>query len=637
MKYLFTVFILLFFLNILKAQEFGEVSEEELKMTTCEEEPDADAVLLLDLMDMQINKHFEIKTRIHQRFKILTEEGKKKADVRIPYYYEDHVYGIDAVAYSPDGKEYELDSDNIFEEEVKNTRIKSFAIPGVEVGSVIEYEFTVSSHVRATIDPWYFQSDCFTKFNRFSLILAPGFLYGKIDDNCEGYDIKMTTEDVPDPDNRSNSIKKFIWTARNIPSIKDEPYVDNIDDKKAKMYMVLQRYKDLYNDIVIGKSWDDIAKFIYPKMEKFLNEDDLSLSEANSITKDIPDELDKAKAIYEYIRDEIKQGEFKWYSNDEFKGPEDLIEAKKGGTMEKNFLLINMLRNIGLDAKPVMISTRSNGKFIYDFCNLDQFNSVLCYVRIKNEDYFLSTNQEYMPFGSLPYFMDVEKGLLVNEETGVVVNIKNNPILNRIEIKTEGQIDENGNITAESEFELRGYPAFDEREEMEKENFKKYIEDKVKELADNAEVDTVYYSLTDSTTGQMKININYTLPEYADLSQDMSYLRIPMFTNTEKNPFTRKERNFPVDFKYKIYSSEKVKFILPEGISVSEKPERSKEEIPECTYRRTYFSGDNYIECSRSYNLKSNIVMPKYYGEIRKLYEEMASADQEEVVFKKLK
>lgn len=136
------LFIILF--NNQYAQDFGEIPEELLKMTSLAEDPEEDAVIF-DKVVFKITRDFVLELKRHVRIKVFTEEGKKQANIELLLWHEDVIDDIEVISISPDGKEYELDSDNIFTEEGERTNKISFPIPGVEVGSVFDYEYSVRS------------------------------------------------------------------------------------------------------------------------------------------------------------------------------------------------------------------------------------------------------------------------------------------------------------------------------------------------------------------------------------------------------------------------------------------------------------------------------------------------------------
>ena len=186
MRTLTFTFMLIIFLSCLSmAQDFGDISDEELEMTSFENDPDADAVVLFDKGTLRITNDFMLEISRHVRIKILTEEGKENADVKIKYWYEDDFYDLEAASYSPEGEEFELDSDNIFEEESGKWNSVSFALPGVKVGSVIEYEYTIYSDYITNLQPWYFQGKNYTLLSELNITVPHGFTYNTLKSNFD--------------------------------------------------------------------------------------------------------------------------------------------------------------------------------------------------------------------------------------------------------------------------------------------------------------------------------------------------------------------------------------------------------------------------------------------------------------------
>ena len=144
-------FFILLFNNY--AQDFGDIPEELLKITNLVEDPEEDAAVIFDKASIKITKDFTLEIERHVRVKVFTEEGKKQANIELLLWHEDVIDDIEAISISPDGKEYELDSDNIFTEEGERTNKISFPIPGVEVGSVFDYSFSIRSEYISNLEP----------------------------------------------------------------------------------------------------------------------------------------------------------------------------------------------------------------------------------------------------------------------------------------------------------------------------------------------------------------------------------------------------------------------------------------------------------------------------------------------------
>ncbi len=100
---------------------------------------DAAMILYLEVYDDDV-KRFETE---YVRIKVFKEEGRKYANIEIPYSTELNVEEIRARTVKPDGKAVEFHGEALDQVYAKykraNLRAKVIALPDVQVGSVIEY------------------------------------------------------------------------------------------------------------------------------------------------------------------------------------------------------------------------------------------------------------------------------------------------------------------------------------------------------------------------------------------------------------------------------------------------------------------------------------------------------------------
>jgi hypothetical protein len=638
MKLFLSTIILFVLCSFSYAQDFGDVSEEELTMTLCTEEPDADVVILFDKCIMKITRDFDLIADFHTRIKILTEKGKEYANVKLSYWNDDKINDLDAVCYSPDGEEYELDSDNIFVEKGEKFTTISFAIPGVEIGSVIEYEYRHWSDDLFRLDPWVFQDRNFTKLSQLELYLQKGFSYNNVTLNTQFLDFKMTSDKIINPDNPHAKISRFTWKGKNVPGLKEEPFVDNFNDNYAKMYFILNSYQDSYSKLDFTKTWDNMAEILSKRFNKFIDQSGDTEDKAIEITKNETDPLIKANLIYNFVKSEIKLTDHKILFSDDFKEPNKVLDTKEGSSSDKNMLLINMLTHCGLDAKPLFISTRKNGFVVKDYVDYAQFNRLICRLVINNKTYFLNAGLKSNPFGYLTPSTDVGLGLLLDDDKGQIISVTPLKPLNKTKYNTELVI-ENESVKASTSITYNGYKALLERNDLEdkiESDIKEKVEEIIKDLYASAVLDSFYYSGVEKYDDPLVLNLTYTLPDYIHETDELVYFAFPFFSAITDNPFKRDYRQYSIDFNYTNLIAEEIKLILPSNLTLVEVPKNSKAGINNYTYSRTLFSSKDYIKCSRIKNLRVRNIHPKLYLPLKEMYSTMISSDQEQLVFKKI-
>ena len=101
------------------------------------------------------------------------------------------------------------------------------------------------------------------------------------------------------------------------------------------------------------------------------------------------------------------------YSSDGIKSAWD---KKSGSNGEINLILINLLRDAGLKAYPLLVSTKDNGTVntLYPF--LQQFNNTMACVVTENKTYILNAADKYNPAYLIPYDVVNNQAFIVDEK-----------------------------------------------------------------------------------------------------------------------------------------------------------------------------------------------------------------------------
>src|SRR6185437_9513993 len=127
--------------------DWRAVDPAELALKTSIVEKDADAEALFWEVRLDDSQPEEFSLRHYIRIKIYTERGKEsQSKVDIPYLGRTEIKDIAARVIKPDGSIVELKKTDIFERTIVKVsgaklKAKSFALPGVEPGAIIEYRW----------------------------------------------------------------------------------------------------------------------------------------------------------------------------------------------------------------------------------------------------------------------------------------------------------------------------------------------------------------------------------------------------------------------------------------------------------------------------------------------------------------
>jgi hypothetical protein len=176
------------------AADWPAISKEELAMADDPANPGASAILLYREVTTDDVKGFGTEYR---RIKILNDDGKKYADIEIPYVEGAfQIEGIQARTIRPDGTTVNFQG-QIFDRTALRARktkiqVKALTLPEVQKGSIIECSYTVRFRrkvpdvlknlkdyiidrtVVIPLETWLVQEDLFTRQARFTVRPLPG-------------------------------------------------------------------------------------------------------------------------------------------------------------------------------------------------------------------------------------------------------------------------------------------------------------------------------------------------------------------------------------------------------------------------------------------------------------------------------
>ena len=245
---------------------FQPPSPDELKMTSEPQAPGAAAILLFRQIDRDDNGRTSHEDN-YFRIKILKEDGRKYADVEIPYFKsEGNIVNIHARTIRPDGSIANFDG-KVFDKSIAKHRgykylAKTFTLPDVQVGSIIEYSYTVDlsehyvydSHWMLTISSQ--QDDKFSlrpyssSYRNFSLRWSWNALPPKTDPPKQGPDNIVRME------------------ADNIPAFQSEDFMPPENELKSRVDFI---YSEDSFEQDPTKYWKKVGKKLNDRLEGFVN------------------------------------------------------------------------------------------------------------------------------------------------------------------------------------------------------------------------------------------------------------------------------------------------------------------------------------------------------------------------------
>src|SRR5947207_1019524 len=127
--------------------DWRAVTPEELAMKAAKVEADADAEAIFWEVRIDDSSAENLSMQHYVRVKIFTDRGREKySKFDIPFSKGMKIKDIAARVIKPDGSAVEIQKEDIFEREIikangLKVKAKSFAVPGLEPGVIVEYRY----------------------------------------------------------------------------------------------------------------------------------------------------------------------------------------------------------------------------------------------------------------------------------------------------------------------------------------------------------------------------------------------------------------------------------------------------------------------------------------------------------------
>jgi hypothetical protein len=194
------------------------------------------------------------------------------------------------------------------------------------------------------------------------------------------------------------------WVMNNVPALKEEGYTTTVLNYISKIEFQMSGIQfpggTYYDEMGTWKSFGDEllgAEWFGADLHRGNGwlDDDLK-----TITKGATGDLEKARKIYAYVRDN-----FTCTSNNglELTNPlKTTYKTRSGNVTDLNLLLAAMLIHERIAADPVILSTRSHGFTNEIYPLLSRFNYVVSKIVIDSTEYYLDASDPWLGFGQLP-------------------------------------------------------------------------------------------------------------------------------------------------------------------------------------------------------------------------------------------
>jgi hypothetical protein len=589
---------------------------EEMEMTVYEPDTSASAVILCRYGRFD-GQNFQF-TRI-ERYKVLKKDGVDHAKFVFPGGNDVTIRGRTYNLIDGKIEEEKLKRESIFKERVTDDYYRyRIALPNVKVGSVFEVEYSYQSFPAE----WRFQELIPIKWCELRIEESNYINFRK---KMVGYEPLSSAENN-------------CFVAKDMPAFKDEAYMSSRENFITKFEFDLLSItipeRGIYESFTT--TWEAVNDKLLED-EKFGDVIRGGSGYLSDIAKEIEasgqSDLEKVKAAYNALKHIEWDDYLSIYSSNTMLSP--VYKKGIGNSADLNFMLLQLLNKIDIEAYPVVLSTRKNGLLNPFYPSKEKLNYCIVCALVDDKEYLMDATASLMPFGMLPVRCLNEQGRLVNKQSGKWIPIKPDK-KDKETIYYELSLSNDLQLSGKLSYNRYDYAAYDFRNDQKdfsgEEEYIIDLEERfpgltVKEM-NISNLDEIEQPITDTYTVSIKNQVEQI--------NDMLLINPFLFETREDNPFKLEKRNYPVDFVYQRQKQLITKISIPEGYTVSEVPQPIRINMPgkSAAVQIMYQVNGNAITMMYKFNINKTLFLPEEYANLKTLYAEIIKKHAEPIILK---
>jgi len=545
-----------------------------LKEPQVEKDADAEAVFWEIRVADEVNENFARAVRRHYvRVKIFTAQGKEdQGKVDLVYSSRAFISDIEARTIRPDGQILALKKDDIHERVVFKKRrgvevnAKSFALPGVEPGAVVEYRWKESYQDQiSSYASLLLQRETPTWLVKLSIKPLSGWYFP--------FPMRAQTFNAPNPTWAKDDTGFYTTSFEKIPAFKEEPYMPPENEVRGWMLVYYTDEKQQTPE----EFWKTAGREFHKLFKDDLKPNAVLAAAAVKATAGATSSTDKLTKLVDFCRTSIKNvhDDATRVKADETKSagknrtPKDTLERGVGTGWQIDMLFAALAASAGFDVRIAMAPDRSDIFFGPDLMHPYFLRSYLVAVRDGETWRLYEPSTRYASSGMLRWQNEGAKVLITDSKEPVFIDSPLAPPEKSLAKRVARlKLAEDGTLEGNVRLEYSGHSGSVRKERydgMSRERREESIREGVKEHLGNAELTNIELDNVTDPERPLVVTYHVKVPDYAERTGKRLFLRPAFFQKGREAMFPAQSRRHGVCFDYPWSEHDDVQIELPVG------------------------------------------------------------------------
>ncbi len=607
-----------------------------LKTPVVEKDADAEAIF----WEVRVNdENYETVLSHYIRIKVFTERGKEsQSTVEIPF-ARGRVKDISGRTIKPDGSIVELKKDAIFERTIVKAgdvkiKVKSFVMPSVEPGCIIEYRWR---EVRRTgiYMRFYLQREIPVQMVKYYIKPLQSYTYGMRSLTFNG---------------RNAGLEKdkggyYSATMTNVPAFHEEPRMPPED--QVRSWILIFYTEDSHNEP--DKYWNSLGKEMYSKAKDSMKVNDEVRKAAAEIIGDATTPDQKLERLYDYCRLKIKNtdDDASGLTDDdrsklkENKNPSDTIKRGMGTGSDIDMLFAALASAAGFDSRMALIGDRSDLFFTPTMADSYFLGGYNIAVKVGEKWRFFDPASTYVPFGMLRWAEEGMQALVTDSKNPVFIETPLSPADKSLEKRTAKlRLDADGTLEGDVRIEYTGHLGAAKKEyndDDSPEQREQTLLDMVKERMSTAELTDIHIENITDPVKPFVYSYHVRVPGYAQRTGKRLFIQPAFFQKGVGALFQTSVRKYPIYFHHPWSEEDSVEIELPEGF-LPDNPEApgslNVENLGKYEVTIGLSKDKRVMVYSRKADFSGMLYQPDIYPQLKQIFDVIHENDNHTITFK---
>ena len=625
--------------------KFGSVSDAEIDMTVYSPDTSAVAVMLyreytMDLVISEVSGVIVKDITVHERIKVLKEEGKRFGDFSFLYLNSNSTKeaysGVKVETFNRENgkvvrtkmsKKFDFD-----EKYAEDVRRRSFSAENVKVGSVIEVAYKFSSPRYYAIDDIDIQLTIPVNQTHIEVGYAEYFGVNRTQRGSVLTRYRKDNRIANLPGATSYEVNLDVFDAVDVPALPAESHSFCPDQYRGAITY------DLSSVVIPGVVFESIS-MKWPDVDKAISESDIfrvckgkfrDAKELEAALTGVEGDEARIAAVRNYVVGKVKWDEESQLVPDDAR---EILKRGSGSDADINALTASALNTLGYTAEPVMIRRRTSGMLIDHHISLRSFDTFILRVTAPGGQgpWYLDAARDEGYLNVLNPLFLVEKARVIpfngSGEWVDLTNLTRSHVSELVKMRMEpdGTLTGSAQIVANQEDSYlvkAHYNSFDTEDA--------FLED----IESDEHIEITAFEIKKEYGPTAEISYSF---EKENEAGSLLYIQPVLSSFHSSSDFRKEERKLPVDFPYPESITYSFSLEIPEGYVVEELPEKVGLTFPSLEGRIQFATQQvgNIVSVLYRASLGKMLVLPEEYADLRLFWETAIGVEKSTIVLKK--